>query len=63
MMLWAPFVTGVVIGGVAVGLMAVGGVLRKRETWATTMVAFVPPMSYSLFELATWWRLLSVPKK
>ena len=25
-----------------VGLMAIGGVLRKRDTWATTMVAVAP---------------------
>jgi len=51
MMFWAPFITGVVIGGATVGLMAVGGVLRQRGTWATTMVAIAS--FYVVFAIQT----------
>jgi len=48
---WIPLVSGIVLGGVTVGLMAVGGVLRQRGTWATTMVAIAS--FYVVFAIQT----------
>ncbi|SDZ52608.1 hypothetical protein SAMN05444004_11925 [Jannaschia faecimaris] len=39
MLFWAPFLAGIGLGGVTVALIAIGGVMRQRGTWATTMVA------------------------
>jgi hypothetical protein len=50
-MFWAPFITGIVLGGATVSLMAVGGVLRQRGTWATTMVAIAS--FYVVFAIQT----------
>lgn len=36
---WFPLLTGVGLGGVTVALMAIGGVMNQRGTWATAMVA------------------------
>ena len=39
MTFWAPVLAGLGLGGVAIGVMAFGGVMRQRGTWAATMVA------------------------
>lgn len=38
-MFWLPLLAGVGLGGVTVALMAIGGVMNQRGTWATIMVA------------------------
>ena len=50
-MFWGPFLTGVVLGGATIGLMAVGGVIRQEGTWATTMVAIAS--FYVVFAIQT----------
>lgn len=50
-MFWGPFLTGVVLGGATIGLMAVGGVIRQKGTWATTMVAIAS--FYVVFAIQT----------
>jgi len=50
-MFWGPFVTGVVLGGATVCLMAVCGVLHQKGTWATTMVAIAS--FYVIFAIQT----------
>lgn len=39
MMFWVPLLAGTGLGVITVALMAVGGVMNQRGTWATTMVA------------------------
>lgn len=39
MTFWFPLLTGVGLGGLTVALMAIGGVMNQRGTWATAMVA------------------------
>lgn len=39
MMFWVPLLAGTGLGVITVALMAVGGVMRQRGTWATTIVA------------------------
>lgn len=39
MMFWVPLLAGTGLGVISVALMAVGGVMRQRGTWATTIVA------------------------
>jgi len=50
-MFWAPFIMGIILGVATVSLMAVGGVLRQRGTWATTMVAIAS--FYVVFAIQT----------
>ncbi|WP_299960872.1 hypothetical protein [uncultured Roseobacter sp.] len=51
MLFSAPFLAGIGLGGVTVALMAFGGVLRQRGTWATTMVAIAS--FYVVFAIQT----------
>lgn len=51
MLFWAPFFVGLGLGSFTVALMAVGGVLRQRGTWATTMVAIAS--FYVVFAIQT----------
>ena len=46
-----PFVAGLVLGGMTLGAMALGDVLRQRGTWATTMVAIAA--FYVVFAIQT----------
>lgn len=39
MTFWPPLLAGVGLGGTTVALMATGGVMHQRGTWATIMVA------------------------
>ncbi|KIN66139.1 hypothetical protein Z946_618 [Sulfitobacter noctilucicola] len=39
MMFWVPLLAGTGLGVISVALLAVGGVMRQRGTWATTIVA------------------------
>jgi len=48
---WMPLLAGVGLGGVTVALMAIGGVMNQRGTWATTMVAIAS--FYVVFAIQT----------
>jgi hypothetical protein len=47
---WGPLLAGVGLGGVTVALMAIGGVMNQRGTWATIMVAIA---FYVVFAIQT----------
>ena len=51
MTFWLPLLVGVGLGGVTVVLMALGGVMNQRGTWATTMVAIAS--FYVVFAIQT----------
>lgn len=48
---WFPLLAGVGLGGATIALMAIGGVLNQRGTWATTMVAIA--FFYVVFAIQT----------
>ncbi|WHZ38518.1 hypothetical protein [Sagittula sp. MA-2] len=50
MTVWGPLLAGVGLGGVTVALMAIGGVMNQRGTWATIMVAIA---FYVVFAIQT----------
>lgn len=51
MTFWLPLLAGVCLGGVTVVMMALGGVMKQRGTWATTMVAIAS--FYVVFAIQT----------
>jgi hypothetical protein len=50
-MFWVSLLTGISLGGTTVVLMALGGVMNQRGTWATTMVAIAS--FYVVFAIQT----------
>ncbi|UWR24570.1 hypothetical protein [Sulfitobacter sp. S190] len=51
MTFWFPLLAGVGLGGATVALMAIGGVMHQRGTWATIMVAIAS--FYVVFAIQT----------
>ncbi|SFK98523.1 hypothetical protein [Celeribacter marinus] len=50
-MFWMPLISGAILGGATIALMEIGGVMRQRGTWATTMVAIAS--FYVVFAIQT----------
>ena len=50
-MFWMPLISGAVLGGATIALTEIGGVIRQRGTWATTMVAIAS--FYVVFAIQT----------
>ena len=50
-MFWMPLISGAILGGATIALREIGGVMRQRGTWATTMVAIAS--FYVVFAIQT----------